>query len=60
MIFPKYKIYGILIQAFQCREFGFGYPFKVPYLQTINGYHALQPKYIDTDSETTMMGHTHK
>ena len=49
-----------MISAFQSQEFGFGYPLTVTYLQTINEYHDLQPKYLDTDAETTILGHTHK
>ena len=49
-----------MILAFRSREFGFGYTLTVPYLQTINEYRALHPKYVDTDAETTILGHTHK
>ena len=49
-----------MISAFQYQKFGFGYPLKVPYLQTINEYHPLHPKYVDTDTATTILGYTHK
>ena len=51
---------GIMILAFQSQYFGFGYPLTVPDLQTFNEYCVLHPKYVDTDSGTTIMGHTHK
>ena len=56
----KYEGYGIMVQDLQYRQFFFGYPLKVPYLQTINGYHALHTKYVDTYATTTILGHNHK
>ena len=56
----KYEGYGIMILAFQSWYFGFGYPLTVSYLHTIIEYHALQPKYVDTDASTTALVHTHK
>ena len=52
--------YGIMIQASQSQQFGFGYPSTFPYLQTIDEYCALHSKYFDTESSTTIMAHTHK
>ena len=56
----KYEGCGIMISALQYREFGFGYPLTVPDLQKINEYCDLQPKYVDTEAATTILGHTHK
>ena len=53
----KYKGYGIIISAFQSREFRFGYPLIVPCLQTINEYHNLHPKYVDTNAATNILRH---
>ena len=49
-----------MISALQSQEFGFGYTLTVPYLQTVNAYRAIRPKYVDTDAATTILGHTHK
>ena len=59
-IVPKDEGYGIMISAFQSREFGFGYPITVPDLQTINECHSILPKYFDTDAATNILGHTQK
>ena len=59
-IVPKYKGYCIMILAVHSREFGFGYPLKVPDLQTINEYFPLHPKYVDTESKITILGKNHK
>ena len=59
-IVPKEEGYGIMILDFQSQGFGFGYPLTVPYLQTINEYFALHPKYIDTDAAINILGYTHK
>ena len=59
-IVPKYEGYSIIISALQSQYFGFGYPLTVPYLQTMNEYHALHPKYVDTYSGTTILGYTNK
>ena len=59
-IVPKDGGYGIMILAFQSRYFVFGYPLTVPDLQNINKYHALHPKYVDTDVATNILGHTNK
>ena len=59
-IVPKDKGYWIMISASQSREFGFVYPLTVQYIQTINEYCALHPKYVDMDASTTILGHTHK
>ena len=60
LIVPKDEGYGIIISAFQSREFVFGYPLTVPYIQTINEYHALHPKYVNADASTTILGYNHK
>ena len=57
---PKDEGYGIMISAFQSQEFVFGYPLTVPDLQTINEYHNIHPKYVDTDAENTILVHTQK
>ena len=57
-IVPKNVGYVIIISDLQYREFRFGYLFIFPYLQTINAYHTLHPKYVDTDASTTILGHT--
>ena len=57
---PKEEGCGIMISSFQSREFGFGYPLTVPYIQTVNEYCTLPPKFVDTDAETTILGHTYK
>ena len=33
---PKNEVCGIMVLAFQSKEFGFGYTLKIPELQTIN------------------------
>ena len=48
-----------MISASQSREFGFVYPLTVQYIQTINEYCALHPKYVDMDASTTILRHTH-
>ena len=40
----------IRISALQYQEFGFMYSLTVPYIQTINEYHALHPRYVDTNA----------
>ena len=57
---PKDEGYGIIILAFQYQEFVFGYPLTITYLQTINEYCTIHPKYVDTEAETTILGHNHK
>ena len=57
---PKYEGYGIIISTLQFQEFGFGYPLTVSDLQTINEYHNIHPKYVDTDTATTILVNTHK
>ena len=59
-IVPKEEGYGIMILAFQPRQFGFGYPLTAPDIQNITEYHAFHPKYVDTYTETIILGHTHK
>ena len=49
-----------MVSAFHYRYFDLGYPLSVPYLQTINEYRALLPKYFDTVVATTILGNTHK
>ena len=57
---PKYKGYGIMISAFQSREFGSWYPLTVPDPETVNEYHTLHPKYVYTDTSTTILRHDYK
>ena len=57
---PKDEGYGIMILAFQSREFIFGYPLTVPDLQTMIEYQSIHPIYVDTDKLTTILGNTHK
>ena len=49
-----------MILAFQSQEFGFGYQLTVPDIQIVNEYHDIHHKYVDTDTSTTILGHTHK
>ena len=56
---PKDEEYGIVILAFQSREFGFVYPLTVPYLQTINECHALHLKYAGIDAVNSVVVRTH-
>ena len=52
--------YGIMILDFKYKESCFVYPLTVPDLQTIIEYITIQPKYVDTDTATTTLGHTNK
>ena len=56
----KDKGYSNIILDFKSQEFGFGYPLKIPDLKTINDYHAIHYKYVDTDSSTIILEHTNK
>ena len=59
-IVPKDKGYVIMISAFRYWDFVFGYPLTVPYLQNINKYRTLHPKYVDTDAAINILGNNHK
>ena len=60
LLVQKDEGYGIMISAFQSREFVFWYPLTVPDLQTINEYQSTHPIYVDTDKLTNILGNTHK
>ena len=49
-----------MISTLHSQVFGFGYPLTFPYIQTINENFYLHPKYVDTDTENTIMVPTHK
>ena len=57
---PNNEEYGVMILAIQYLDFGFGYTLTVPYLQNVNEYCYIHPKYVDTDTETTTLVNIHK
>ena len=59
-IVPKDNKHSIMISALKSWGFRFGYPLTVTYIQNVNEYHALHPKYVDTVTAIYILGHTHK
>ena len=57
---PKDEGYGVMISAFESREFGFGYPLTATDLQTVNEYRNRHRNYVDKEAANAILRRTTK
>ena len=60
-IIPKDEGFGIMVSAFQSREFGFGFALTLDNLKAVNEFRTLhRPNYTETESAIKILGNAKK